>query len=350
MIDPLLGSWLERMLPATALSALQPELEQIASAAGGEPEALRLAIRPGSVPTDCERQRGRHARIEQFARVYVLHRTSNVDSASLASTGRWPVNDTPGTASMLAMTRTWGSIRDVALMRRGLAAARSQAALPLHFDALAALEAEAWGAFLMSFLVVDLQGRLDGGEIDGQQRALLRLATPLTRLMTGKQAVTVLTELIDGFGAADPALSRLLQDAQVRPAWEGATNALALDALQRADLHDALAALLGRASCCLRSINEPRLAAAGRQAVGALERAALWLESGKEPEVLEAGARRLALTLARGLQLALLCEHAQWMLDHGGDRRGFAAALRYSRLPVDLVHEVDPELDRQLLA
>lgn len=89
--------------------------------------------------------------------------------------------------------------------------------------------------------------------------------------------------------------------------------------------------------------------AAGRQAVGALERAALWLESGKEPDVLEAGARRLALTLARGLQLALLCEHAQWMLDHGGDRRGFAAALRYSRLPVDLIHEVDPELDRLLL-
>jgi hypothetical protein len=26
-----------------------------------------------------------------------------------------------------------------------------------------------------------------------------------------------------------------------------------------------------------------------------------------------------------------------------------AAALRYSRLPVDLMHEVDPELDRLLL-
>lgn len=354
MIDPLLGSWLERMLPAAALAVLQPGLEQIGRAAGSETEPLRLAIRPGPAATDDERQRGRHARIEQFAQVYVWHRSSNVDSGSLAGAGRWPVNDTPGAASMRAMTRTWGSIRDVALMRRGLAAARSQAALPLQLDTLAALEAEAWGAFLMSFLAVDLQGRLDSGEIDGQQRALLQLATPLTRLMTGRQAVTVLTELIDGFDAAGdatgPRLSRLLQDAQVRLASEGATNALALDALQRACVHDALAALMGRASSCLRSIKEPRLAAAGRQAVGALERAALWLESGKERDVLEAGARRLALTLARGLQLALLCEHAQWMLDHGGDRRGFAAALRYSRLPVDLVHEVDPELDRQLLA
>ena len=64
---------------------------------------------------------------------------------------------------------------------------------------------------------------------------------------------------------------------------------------------------------------------------------------------MQAGARRLALTIARALQLTLLCEHAQWMLDHGNDRRGYAAAMRYSRLPVDLMHEVDPEADRLLL-
>jgi len=55
------------------------------------------------------------------------------------------------------------------------------------------------------------------------------------------------------------------------------------------------------------------------------------------------------MTLARALQLALLCEHAQWLVAHTGDRRGLAAALRYSRLPVDLMHESDPEPDRVLL-
>ena len=40
----------------------------------------------------------------------------------------------------------------------------------------------------------------------------------------------------------------------------------------------------------------------------------------------------------------------QWLLDHGGDRRGYAAALRYSRQPVDLMHEVDTELDALLLS
>ena len=91
------------------------------------------------------------------------------------------------------------------------------------------------------------------------------------------------------------------------------------------------------------------MVAATRQALGALERVALVLESGQEPEVLQAGARRLAMTLARALQLTLLCEHAQWMIDHGGDRRGYAAAMRFARQPVDLMTEVDPEADRLLL-
>ena len=353
MIDPLLGSWLRRALPAAALGPLQRELDELGRVAAGERCALQLALSQGLVATPGECPRGRHGLIAQFAKIYLLHCSPDPGSGSPAVSDGWPMVGRPAAGPMLAMTRTWGSVRNVALMRRGLALARSQAALPLHLDTLAALEAETWGAFLTSFLLVELQGRLDSGEIDGQQQALLRLAAPLTKLMTGKQAVAVLNDLIDGFGApgdvACPGLSQLLRYAQARPAWEGTTNALATEALLRADLHDALAALMGRASSCLRSINEPRLAAAGRQAVGALERAALWLESGKEHDVLEAGARRLAMTLARGLQLALLCEHAQWMLDHGGDRRGFAAALRYSRLPVDLVHEVDPELDRQLL-
>jgi len=89
--------------------------------------------------------------------------------------------------------------------------------------------------------------------------------------------------------------------------------------------------------------------AAGGQSIAALERGMLWLQSGQEPELLQAGARRLALTLARSLQLALLCEHAQWMIDNGGDRRGYAAAMRFARQPVDLMTEVDPEAERLLL-
>ena len=93
----------------------------------------------------------------------------------------------------------------------------------------------------------DLHGRFEAGEIDAGQRALLRLATPLTKLLTGKQAVAVTSEVIEGFGGAgyveDTGLPQLLRDAQVLPIWEGTTNVLSLDALLRSDLHSGLAAL-----------------------------------------------------------------------------------------------------------
>jgi alkylation response protein AidB-like acyl-CoA dehydrogenase len=275
-----------------------------------------------------------------------------------------PANGTRAIEPMLGVTRMWNSVCAIAFMRRGLALGRSYAMRreafgqpllqqPLHADTLAALEAETWGAFLMTFLLVELHGRLESGEIDDGQRALLRLLTPLTKLVTGKQAVAVTSEVIEGFGGAgyveDTGLPQLLRDAQVLPIWEGTTNVLSLDALLRSDLHAGLAALMGRISACVRALTDVRLAAAGQEAVAAVERAALWLQSGRDREVLQANARRLALTLGRALQLALLCEHAQWLIDRGGDRRGLAAALRYSRLPVDLMHESDLELDRTLL-
>jgi alkylation response protein AidB-like acyl-CoA dehydrogenase len=535
--DPLLGGWLRRALPVERLPAIADELDELGRIAGGdlyamqladrsnEPvltqwdawgnridevvvsplwrEAERLAVRHGLVATGYERERGRYARLEQFAKAYLFHPSSDVYTCPLAMTdgaarsllesgnralmeralprltsrdpalfwtsgqwmtetaggsdvgrsqtravledGRWrlygrkwftsavaaqmaltlarpagnppggkglamfyvqvrddagrlnglrvdrlkdklgtrkvptaellldgtvaelvgePMNGTRAIEPMLAVTRMWNSVCAVACMRRGLALARAYAAerqafgqplarLPLHVDTLAGLEAETWGAFLMTFLLVELNGRQETGEIDEGQRALLRLLTPLTKLATGKQAVAVVSEVVESFGGAgyveDTGLPLLLRDTHVLPIWEGTTNVLSLDALLRSDLHSGLASMMGRASACVRGVTEPRLAGAARQAMGAMERAALWLESGQDPTFLQAGARRLALTLARSLQLVLLCEHAQWLLDNSRDARGLAAALRYSRAPVDLMHDFDPLLDRQLI-
>jgi len=535
--DPLLAGWLRRVFPVASLPGIAAELDELGRVAGGalyalqladrlnEPvltqwdawgnridevavsplwrEAERLTLGHGLVATAYERERGRHARLEQFAKVYLFHPSSDVYTCPLAMTdgaactllqsgnralmeralphltsrdpaqfwtsGQWmtettggsdvgrsetravfedgcwrlygrkwftsavnsqmaltlarpegnpqggmglamfyvevrdgagrlnglcvdrlkdklgtrkvptaeltldgtvaelvgqPVDGTRAIEPMLAITRMWNSVCAVASMRRGLALARSYAAerlafgqplarLPLHLDTLAGLEAETWGAFLMAFLLVELNGRHECGELDDEQRALLRLLTPLTKLVTGKQAVAVVTEVVESFGGAgyleDTGLPALLRDTHVLPIWEGTTNVLSLDALLRSDLHSGLAALLGRASACVRGVAEPRLAGAARQGVGAIERAALWLESAQDPERMQAGARRLALTLARALQLVLLCEHAQWLLDHARDARGLAAALRYSRAPVDVMHDFDPSLDRQLL-
>lgn len=252
------------------------------------------------------------------------------------------------------------SVQAVAIMRSSLEIARKPVAgepgaeSPGRIDTLAAIEAESWGAFLAAFLTVELNERLGLGAIDEQQLALLHLAAPVVALATARQSVSVTAAAFEIAGevaqSGEADLDRLLRDAIGLARRAGNLRALELDALPSSELHAGLAALMGRASACLRGLTEPRLVAASRVAIGALERATLWLESGKDHAVLQAGAPRLAATLARGLELALLCEHAQWMMDHGGDRRGFAAALRFSRLPVDQVHEVDLGLDRALLA
>ena len=120
--DPLLGSWLRRTLPAESLRELEPELDELGAVAGGplyrlqiadrlnEPtlrqwdawgnrvdelevtslwrEAERLAVRHGLVATGYEPAHGRHARIAQFAKVYLFHPSSDVYTLPARDDGR----------------------------------------------------------------------------------------------------------------------------------------------------------------------------------------------------------------------------------------------------------------------
>ena len=86
----------------------------------------------------------------------------------------------------------------------------------------------------------------------------------------------------------------------------------------------------------------------------ALGHAVAWIsEAMTQPDRLEAGARRFALTLGRSLELALLVGHAQWCLDHAGDdaKAGAwlsAAARRFAQHGVDLIADAPMEDTRQL--
>jgi alkylation response protein AidB-like acyl-CoA dehydrogenase len=148
---------------------------------------------------------------------------------------------------LLNITRLWNGISAVALMRRGLALtfdyARKRVAFgsllvdkPLHRDTLAGLQAEAEAAFHLAFHVAELTGLSETGELDEEQTLLLRLLTPVMKLTTGKQAVQVLSEVLEAFGGAgyveDTGLPQVLRDAQVLPIWEGTTNVLSLDTLR----------------------------------------------------------------------------------------------------------------------
>jgi len=260
---------------------------------------------------------------------------------------------------VLNLTRLWNGISAVSLMRRAVALALDYAhkrsafgALlsekPLHLDTLAGLQAETEGAFHLAFMVAELTGRAETKEIDEEQSALLRLLTPLMKLTTGKQAVAVVSEALEAFGGAgyveDTGLPQLLRDAQVLPIWEGTTNVLALDALRALGTDDrALKALNAEVSRCLGSVHDQRFAEPRRVVQMALAHAESWLAAAREAGTpkLEAGARRFALTLGRAMELALICRHAQWLLENGGDVRAISAARRFAASGIDLITLTD---------
>ncbi|MEK6283241.1 MAG: acyl-CoA dehydrogenase family protein [Acidobacteriota bacterium] len=355
--------------------------------------------------------------------------------ATPAQLVKGPSDGVRNIAPLLNITRLWNGISAVALMRRGLALAfdyaRRRTAFgatliekPLHMDTLAGLQAEAEAAFHLAFYVAELTGRAECSNqqsaISGQQStgtgavarplgraldsrasnetatvdedetALLRLLTPVMKLTTAKQAVMVLSEVIEAFGGAgyveDTGLPQLLRDSQVLPIWEGTTNVLALDTLRALGVagpksqgqpgiaQDQLTTPRGRegglppqrgcpagdpglapalftpdlnlsdpqafsaaVARCLDAARDSRLTEPVRIARSALGHASSWLAQAKDQTTLESGARRLALTLGRTIELALLIQHAQWSQDHEADERATAAARRFANSGIDLL-------------
>jgi hypothetical protein len=220
------------------------------------------------------------------------------------------------------------------------------------------------------------------------------------KLTTGKQAVTVLSEVIEAFGGAgyveDTGLPQLLRDAQVLPIWEGTTNVLSLDTLRAlgsptsnvqsptsnvqrptSDLRSptpnlqgptrpgmpqgqegghapaldrnsptslAFQAFKSAVSNFLSEVRDPRLNDPIRITQSALAHAETWLAQTSK-EDLEASARRFAMTLGRTMELALLIKHAQWSQDHESDLRAIAAARRFACSGIDLLIDLDHGLD-----
>lgn len=259
-------------------------------------------------------------------------------------------------APMLNVTRTWNAMGAGWGMRRAVALARSYShkriqfgapldSKPLHVDTLAGLEAETDGAVLLAFLAAELLCRVETDVATEAETRLLRLVTPLAKLTTGKQAVAVASEALECFGGAgyveDTGLPMLLRDAQVLPIWEGTTNVLALDIMRTAASEGALAALTEHVLARLARARHPALSTAAAVCRRALEHAGTWLSAAAaDPTHAEAGARRLALTLGRTLELALLVDHAQWALDAHREGRAVAAANRLASHGVDLISDI----------
>ena len=278
-----------------------------------------------------------------------------------------PHDGVRGITPMLTITRTWNSVGAASAMRRSLAIARDYARRrkafgqllvdkPLHADTLAGLEAEAAAGFLLAFRLVELVGRVEhGGSSDDDAERLLRALTPIAKLTTAKQAVHVVQEAIECCGGAgyveDTGLPRVLADAHVLPIWEGTTNVLSLDTLRALGKGGAIEALAAEIEAHAARAKDAGIVGAAQTARAARDHALAWASSTmKDPARLEAGARRLALTLGRALELSYLCAHAQWCMDSGRGNRAAAAARRFARSAIDQIDlEMSPE-DAALLA
>jgi alkylation response protein AidB-like acyl-CoA dehydrogenase len=266
---------------------------------------------------------------------------------------------------MLNITRTWNAVGAILGMQRAVALTRDYAGKreafgaalidkPLHVDTMAEMVAETQGAFLLAFRVVELLGRIEAGEASEAEQLVSRLLTPIAKLTTGKQAVAVASEALESFGGAgyvnDTGLPKLLADAQVLPIWEGTTNVLSLDALRALKQDGVWEAFVGEIRARLGAATDGRLQGAVDRSQAAVERAGRWMSTTlEERPLLEAGARRFAMTLGRATELALLVDHAQWCLDQGKGERALAAARRFARTRIDLIEDADFTGESRLL-
>lgn len=260
-------------------------------------------------------------------------------------------------APMLNITRMWNSVVAVALMRRGIDLARDYATRrsafgsrlidkPLHRDTLAGLEAECQAALHLTFFVAALIGRSESGAASEQQLKLLRLLTPITKALTGRQATAVLTEAMEAFGGAgyveDTGIGLLLRDAHVLPIWEGTTNVLALDAMRTA-VDGGMDVLRRELGFLLHEMRAPELIRIGAQIEAVMEAIDARLCAGRESDSAEHDARRMALSLGRCTALAVLSRHAQWARDAGWGDAAIAATRRFAQHGLNLLVETTPE-------
>jgi alkylation response protein AidB-like acyl-CoA dehydrogenase len=214
--------------------------------------------------------------------------------------------------SMLNVTRLHNAIASASTLRRCLQLARGFAAcrtafgrpldrLPLHRQVLVELAVQAEAALVLTMRLAAILGRIECGAASVHDSVVFRLGTSLGKLYTARQAVAGASETVEAFGGAgymeDTGIARLLRDAQVLPIWEGTTSVLSLDALRtvaRPGTADAFVAELER-------LGSPR-----RDEVATL----LGRVAGREPEMAQRSARRLAFAMAEAWISGLLAEAA----------------------------------------
>ncbi len=246
-------------------------------------------------------------------------------------------------SALFNVTRISNAVAAVSGMRSAVSLARAYAGLrsafgkrliehPLHAETLDELETRVRASFMLAFSVVELMGKDECGEASDDERARLRLLTPVAKLYTAKQAVAVASEAIEAIGGAgyieDTGFPRLLRDAQVLPIWEGTTNVLSLDVWRAIERTGALDPWLRDVRRRLDRVNAHALRAAASRASDAADRIERYVADARGNDEREAGARRLAFAIARVTAAVAMIEHAAWAEER--DAAEAREAIRYT--------------------
>lgn len=160
-------------------------------------------------------------------------------------------------STILTITRIHNSVSAVSSMRRALTVAKAYSrvriisgnrilsTVPLHLRTLAQMELLTRASTHLAFLTVHLLSLSENPSDTpptpliipaGGAHKLLRLLTPLTKAVTAKLCLSVISESVEALGGIgyleneEPLnLARLFRDAQVLAIWEGTTNVLITD-------------------------------------------------------------------------------------------------------------------------
>lgn len=229
-------------------------------------------------------------------------------------------------STLFNVTRIYNAVCSVAAMQRGLALAADYAGKrfvfgrlldqhPLHLDTFSDIAAEKAACTLLVFKTAELWGKDDCGNATPEESALLRCLTTLSKLITGKASVRVVSEIIESFGGAgyveDTELPTLMRNTHVFPIWEGTTNVLALDIL-RAFAKDSPFEVFARdINERLSHLHQGSEAPLVARIQDELKELTTWLSQHiQENEILALNARHLAIAMGQIYMKSLLCEFA----------------------------------------
>ena len=268
-----------------------------------------------------------------------------LDGASATLVGG-PGDGVKKISSLFNITRIYNACCAVGYMRRAIALARDYATKriafgralsehSLHLETLSNLQIEFTAAFHLVFHAIELLGKDEVGEASPSESAILRLLTPLCKLYTAKQAISVVSEVLEAFGGAgyveDTGLPQLLRDVQVLSIWEGTTNILSLDVLRAIRKEKAGEPFLEDIHERVSKINVQELSFSKDKTLEAVVKLKQYMASMVQmsDDDQQMAARSFAFSMAQIYAASLLLEHADWSVQKGKDPLASITAIRW---------------------